>query len=124
MEVVLNSGPYRTFVGDFEVLTDGTVHISSERPLHVMLNDLKVEFTFHTDSANLSQRVSYTAVQQKTLTINIYNFNNSFGTGILDPVKIGTLSDRELFCTFFVWTPSLAEGMRIVNYVFYIRAKK
>lgn len=108
-------------IGDLEVVESGMVHISQNQSLSIKLAGLKFTFNFKKDESDSTQHVKYAADNPKELVVDLINFNNALGSGLLKPLELGTLAGRRLLLTFFVWTPDASEGLRIVNYVFYTR---
>ncbi len=119
MSEIINGISSDAFLGNLEVLRSETVHVSPERKLKINVNDLSLVFSFSTDSSVKETKIS-TSVDNKTLNLNLINFKNPLGEGLLAPAEVGTLNRRKLYLSFFVWTPNHDAGLRIINYVLYI----
>jgi hypothetical protein len=95
----------KTLVGELEVIANATVGVTSEQPLSLYYDDLILYFKFKNDSINLTSRI-VREFDDKSLTFVLINFNNSLGQGILLPQRLGSAFNRELFVSFWCWTPS------------------
>jgi hypothetical protein len=109
----------KNFVGDLEVIHNGTIHVTKDKPLVLQIDDLKMKFNFLIDNKEKSFHTNY-FVKDDTLHWELTNYTNSLGTGIIEPVIIGTLKRRKLYASFFVWTPNANEERRIINFVLYL----
>jgi hypothetical protein len=109
----------KAYSGNLEIIGNGTAHVNSEQPLLLVIGgNLEMEFEFLSDSKDSEFRTSYRVEEGKWIW-ELTNYNNSLGSGIISPLQVGTLEERKLFVSFFVWTPNEKEGRRIVNYVVY-----
>ncbi len=109
----------KAYMGDLEIIGDGTAHVNQEQQLSLVIDGkLEMGFEFLSDSKNSEFKTSYRVEDNKWIW-ELTNYNNSLGTGIISPLQVGTLDEKKLFVTFFVWTPNEKEGRRIVNYVVY-----
>ena len=109
----------RTAVGDLEVIDSKTVHVTKESELSISIDELIVLISF-TNEKEEKDRIKRVIVNETTLKIVCNNFDNPLGEGILTPLEIGVFNGRKLYLTFFVWTPNLTQGRRIVNYCLYL----
>ena len=105
--------------GDLEVIGDGTVVVSTERPLSLSVDDFEVKFNFENDLTDKARRYSADVVQS-VLSIKMINFKNPLGEGIMDPWKIGVAYNRACYLSFWVWTPDENAESRIMNYAIYL----
>lgn len=109
----------KTIIGNLEVIDSKTVHVTKESELSIFIEELIILISF-TDEKEQKDRIKRVVVNETTLKIVCNNFDNSLGEGILTPLEIGIFNGRKLYLTFFVWTPNLAQGRRIVNYCLYL----
>ena len=109
----------KTFVGSLEVIESKIVHVTMDNELSIQIDDLNLFVTFINDKDDKS-KVKREVVNETTLRIICNNFENSLGEGLLSPLEIGILGGRKLFLSFFVWTPNLSQGRRIINYCLYL----
>ena len=109
----------KAFTGNLEIIGNGTAHVNLEQPLNLVIGgNLKMEFEFIHDTKNSNFRTTYRVEDGKWIW-ELYNYINSLGSGIITPIQVGTLEERKLFVSFYVWTPDEKEGRRVVNYVVY-----
>ena len=104
----------KAFTGDLEIIGNGLAPATKDMPVKIKIDDLELEFEFVTDktnNANVERRVV-----DKKLYIVLTNFNNSLGTGMIEPIEFGHIKNRKLYVSFWIWTPSVEEGRRIINW--------
>ena len=109
----------KTLVGNIEVIDNKIVHVTQDVDVSIIVDNLKIIIAFTSDKT-VKDKVKREIVDEATLKIICNDFDNSLGEGILAPLEIGVLNGRKLYLTFFVWTPNLAQGRRIVNYCLYL----
>lgn len=107
--------PLKVSTGGNEVIATGTVHLT-EPEVKFELTSLTIKYKFISDSGE----PRFTAeVINNEMVINLHNFNNSLGEGLLKPIEIGTLGGRPLLATCYVHT---TEGnIRQFHYTFMLR---
>ena len=109
----------RTTIGNLEVIDNKIVHVTQDSDLSITVENLTVQIVFISDKTE-TDKIKREVVDETTLKIVCNNFDNSLGEGILAPLEIGHLGGRKLYISFFVWTPNLSQGRRIVNYCLYL----
>jgi hypothetical protein len=105
----------KSFVGELEVIGNGIVPALTEAKLRLAVNELQFEFEFVVDKEHTGFKVERKVIEKK-LTFILTNFENSLGSGILNPLEIGHLNSKRLYISFWVWTPNLTEGIRLINW--------
>jgi hypothetical protein len=113
-------------VGDLVVLASGTVHAFDSARLVITVAALKYTFNFFTNAVD-KPKVDWIAAPNDTLNmaINVYNFDNALGTGVVQPIKIGIIENDYIYLSFYVWAPTgSANGLKIINYVIYRGGKE
>jgi hypothetical protein len=109
----------KAYAGNLEVIGEGNVHISEERPLKLLIGkDLEMEFNFISDSSTKKFNTSYRTEGKKWIW-ELTNYDNPLGSGVLNPIEVGTLNSRKLFVSFFSWRPNTNSENRIVSYIVY-----
>lgn len=103
-----------------DVIASGTVHTFASNNLEVSIAQFKFIFNFLNDQSE--QRVSFRNDGETTLVMDLYNFNNSLGSGTLSPYRIGHLMDRELWLGFMVHAISDTSS-KTVHYSFMLGDK-
>lgn len=109
----------KTFVGDLEVIENGIVHANNDQPLRLIIDELEMTFHFNSDPEN-KQLSTISKVVDKNLIWELTNYTNPLGSGVISPLELGSLNNRKLYASFFVWTPNEYDGKRIINYVIYL----
>lgn len=109
----------KTLVGNLEVIDNKIVHVTQDSDLLINIENLTISIVFISDKAE-KDKIKREVVNDTTLKIVCYNFDNSLGEGILAPLEIGHLDGKKLYISFFVWTPNLSQERRIVNYCLYL----
>lgn len=108
----------KSIVGNLNVIHSEIVHLSDGRTLTISLDDaLIIEFIFKNDETKKTH--VETSIIVNKLVVYCSNFTNSLGEGVLSPVNVGKYQGKQLYLTFFVWTPDLNQGKRIINYCLY-----
>lgn len=101
-------------VGEFEVLDSGCVTSLTDRDVVFTIDgDVRITLHFVTDS-NQPQGV-HSTFSGNNLKINFVNFNNTLGTELTNPIKIGTINGRDLYCHFRVMC-MIDSGNRVIFY--------
>jgi len=107
--------PLKVSTGGNEVIATGTVHLT-EPEVKFELANLIIKYKFITDSGE----PRFTAeVINNEMIINLHNFTNSLGEGLLKPIEIGTLNERVLMATCYVHTTE--NNIRQFHYTFMLR---
>ena len=98
-----------------DVVASGTVITADNQNLEFQLAHLRVVFTFVSDSGQT--RLGPGTASGSTLSLTLYNFNNSIGAGTTSPIVIGTLTGRKLWLSFMVYALN-PETSKTVHYTF------
>lgn len=104
-----------SFVGDLEIVGNGTAPCSIESNLKLVFDDLQFEFEFINNKDVNNHSIDSRVVEKKIIFL-LTNFNNSLGTGLIRPLEIGHHNGRRLYISFWVVTPNPSEGLRIINW--------
>lgn len=108
------------FVGNLEVIGNGIVHVNENQPLNLLIDkNLEMSFEFIVDSNNKDSNTT-TRIEGNKLIWELTNYTNSLGEGIILPIELGTLKERKMYASFFIWTPNEKETRRIINYAIYL----
>jgi Domain of unknown function (DUF6864) len=103
-----------SYSGNLKVIGNGISPATKEFPLKLKVRDLEIEFEFTDDKSN--ETVEERRIVGKKLFLVLKNFNNSLGTGVVNPVKFGFIDKKEIFLSYWVWTPNIKDGKRIINW--------
>lgn len=89
-------------VNGYEVVHTGEIH-AVECPIDFVVAGLKFRVAFKDDSSNTASRYISEIVDQM-MVLNLYNFNNSLGEGVLEPLVIASTNGRNIAITFYVFS--------------------
>jgi hypothetical protein len=109
------SAPLQIRTSGKDVLASGTVLTADNRNLEFQLAHLGVVLLFLSDGTTTRMEAKSDATS--TLTLTLYNFNNSIGAGTTSPIEIGTFNGRKLLLAFMVYALS-EESSKTVHYTF------
>jgi hypothetical protein len=115
IELNETSSTIKSYVGDLEVIGNGVVPALIEAKLKLVLYDLQFEFEFVTDKEHKGFKVERKVIEKK-LSFILINFENALGSGLLSPLEIAHINSKRLYVSFWVWTPNLTEGRRLINW--------
>lgn len=83
------------------VLETGTVRTATTPEIKFQIEDLTIQFIFKMDASRGNGIIEPVGVQEtKTLTINLTNHDNTLGSGIVDPLLIGSYQGKKLYVSF------------------------
>lgn len=104
----------KAFCGDLEVIGNGIAPSTIDLPLSIKIKDLELMFRFETDDSK--EMKIEEKVNGKKLTLILMNFDNSLGSGVIEPVEFGFMDKRKLYLSYWIWTPSKNDAKRIINW--------
>ena len=90
-------------VGNFKVLKSGIVIGVLAQPIAIAIDDLKFEFVFE-DLNEAGQVAKPELVNDKHLKITFTNFNNSLGTGNVEPMLVGSYNNLNLYLSYRIYS--------------------
>lgn len=103
-----------------DVLVSGTVLTADSNNLEFQLAHLRIVLAFYSDGT--ATRMEAKSDQGSNLTLSLYNFNNSIGSGTTSPIEIGSFSGRKLHLAFMVYALSDSSS-KTVHYTFMLGDK-
>jgi len=104
-------------VGNYDVFKDGSIVAIENEPIDfVFIKEIgfTIRIVFKTDSTISESKISAEKFDKVGALLNFINFNNSIGVGNVEPTRIGTLNNRELFFNYRVY--SLDRGGKTLHY--------
>ena len=93
-------------------LGETVVTIGSER------ERLNFVFNFEEEEGK-KEAIKWEAVDTKTLKITLSNWNNTLGTSLVEPVRVGTYQERQLFILFYIKKAGMEGQNREVTFSLY-----
>ena len=118
-ETTVKQSSVTAFVGELEVLANGVVHVTRERIFSVKIGGLEMRFDFIEDKDDTTIS-TVNKIEGPILTWTLKNYLNSLGEGVIEPVKLGRFMNRDLYASFYVWSPDSKNGRRLISYVVYL----
>ena len=115
-----NSASLQIRTAGKDVLASGSVVTADSRNLEFQLAHLRVVLEFLSDGT--TTRMDAKSDEKSTLTLSLYNFNNSIGSGTTSPIEIGTFGGRKLHLAFMVYALSEVSS-KTVHYTFMLGDK-
>jgi len=103
--------------GNYDVIDSGTVINIVNETIEFVISDLTYVIEFRNDSEKANNPVEKEVINNRSLRLVFYNYNNSLGTGNLNPVAIGTIKGRRLFISYRVYALSDNSG-KAFHYTF------
>ncbi len=100
-----------------DIIASGSVHTFDNANLEIEISGLHFIFDFISDSEG--QRLQHEAIDDRSVKIKLFNFDNSLGTGTTAPLPMGRINGRKLYISFMVHALS-KESSKIVSYTFFL----
>lgn len=110
----IQSNIISAYSGDLEIIGNGIAPTTASFPIKLRIKDLELSFEFDTDDSK-DMKVER-RIDGKKLTLVLINFNNSLGSGLIEPTEFGFMDNRKLYISYWVWTPSRNDSKRIINW--------
>lgn len=90
-------------IGKYDVLEQGTVIGIENEPIDFLIAEeigFIIRIIFKKDSNNESPTIKAEQFEKAGALLTFNNFDNSLGMGHVEPIKIGTLNNRELLLNY------------------------
>lgn len=110
-------------INEYEVVDSGFMYgfsVSEQYEIEATIDgySFKILIDFVSDASFAQPAWSSTVDTEKnSIKFKCVNYSNSFGVGFQEPVKVATVNGSDIF--FFLWTNSINDKKRKVDYVFY-----
>ena len=105
--------------GSSEVLATGTVIQFKGNPITIELEGLKFIIHFIDEKGtDKRMRAESNVPDSLTLDITFFNFDNPLGTGSESPLRVATLSNRQLYFHYRIY--HLEEGDKTFQFTFFV----
>ena len=118
MEVFSAQLPVKFKSAGKDVIASGVVHTYSNDNLELVLENFKLIIEFRNDPQKEQVTESQT-ISPTEIKLILYNFSNPLGTGLIEPIKFGTLRNRELFFAFNVYSLTTS-SIKTFIYTFFL----
>ena len=101
-----------------DIIANGTVHTFDSQQLTFKLGQLTFDFEFVVD-AEKTPRFQSESLGSQHIKYQLFNFNNTLGSGLREPIKIGTLLSRNLYFIFTTYAFD-NDSSKTVHYTFFL----
>ena len=104
----------KTKIGELDVYEKGSLINPNGENIEFLLgskSQFLAEFKFTTDKDNKEIRLEPYNLNRIGIGLNFINFNNSLGTGNIDPIRVGWLEGRNLFLNYRVFDINKDKGV-------------
>ncbi|MFT5760920.1 MAG: hypothetical protein ACI8WA_000021 [Polaribacter sp.] len=96
----------KTKIGELDVYEKGSLINPNKENIEISLGSkfqFLAEFKFTADIENKETRLEPYKLEKVGIGLNFVNFNNSLGTGNVNPIRVGWLEGRNLFFNYRVF---------------------
>ncbi|WP_063656037.1 DUF6864 domain-containing function [Aliivibrio fischeri] len=104
--------------GNLEVFESGIAKTGFQKTIKFDFDAIWIEVVFHKNKDELSFEFKPSDCG-KGLYLHLYNYGGPFGSGFIEPVKLGSLEDREFWFTFEARQVSPEHEAWSMEYIFY-----
>ena len=110
-----------TGINDFEILGSGTIISFKDETINFELSpQVKIILRFVQDNDVKDQKMDFRIINSNQIEILLTNFNNSLGTGNVEPLELATIDNKKIYLNFVVY--SINEMIsKTVHYTWYAR---
>jgi Domain of unknown function (DUF6864) len=113
----------KIITGGKEVIGSGTVISFGTESVQFVIDDkpkdMTIEFKFIDDPSVKGSITESKIIDESSLVMTFKNFNNSLGTGNVEPISIGTSNNRPLFLSYRIYALG-SKGMKTIHYTWYL----
>lgn len=107
-------------MGDYEVLSSGSVIAVENTPVTFFLDELIISFSFtKTDDEKKEMSIKKENKSQKEAVIEFVNFDFQIGCGVTSPIPVGFYKYKEL--SLLTRFTQLNTGGKLINYTWLTR---
>ncbi|GAB4509061.1 MAG: hypothetical protein Tsb004_09020 [Allomuricauda sp.] len=116
-------------IGEYEVYSDGTIISLPNEPVKFFIEDLTFELVFKDNKEVKGQNVEAKPFENnKGITLIFTNFNNSLGTGNVQPLPLGFLNNKTLYFNYRIYAlngePDKGETGKTIHYTWLTKERK
>jgi hypothetical protein len=113
-----------TEIEDYEILSTGTIISVADKLIIFKIEDLLFEFEFKNNTEFSENKISaQNSENGKTMRLLFENFNNSLGTGNVEPIDIGYIGRKKIFLNYRIYAISGNSG-KLVHYTWLLSKKE
>ncbi|HGW5129456.1 TPA: DUF6864 domain-containing function [Acinetobacter baumannii] len=89
------------YIDDLTMIDSGVIHCVTNNLIKIKLNNFDLNFILIKD-VDTSRKLRVKDQSSKHITLEFINFNESLGSGVLEPTSLFVLNGFEIFFTFFI----------------------
>lgn len=106
---------------NFTLFSTGTFFTLDDKPVTFEFDpELKLTLTFKEDNAS-EAKAEWSVIDPNHAGLLLTNFNNFAGAGFLEPVRLGTFSDKQLYIVLWVSQPNRSIKSKRIEYTTYMK---
>ncbi len=111
-------------VNEYDVLYNGTVITHENRDVLFEIQPLKFRLVFKFDNTTKESPINLKLSEDSScLDIVLTNYDSPIGQGLVRPIKVATLNNKELFLQLMVYSLN-DSGAKIIHYTWLTKEKK
>jgi hypothetical protein len=93
---------FEKYSGNKEIFDSGVIITFENEPITFKFEDLTFTIIFLSSSKVKGEDIHSVQISNHELHLHLINFDNSFGTGTIEPLQLGFINDKLLFLNFIV----------------------
>lgn len=107
-------------IGDYDVLSSGSVIAIENVPIQFSIYDLKISFLFESESeGEKGMNIRLHIVSDKEAEYTFVNYDAQLGCGLVRPIHVGTINGRDL--SVMARFSQLNIGGKLIHYTWLLR---
>ena len=107
--------------GGYRVLNSGLVFTFKDQAIIFDIDpQLKITISFRNDETVVGQRVESTKHSNTHGELTCINFNETLGTGYIDPIIVGNIGDESVYLYFWISKIGKDSIIKRVDYTWFI----
>ncbi|MCQ2102899.1 MAG: hypothetical protein MJY98_06710 [Fibrobacter sp.] len=111
----------KIFTDGLEVIQSGIINLFKNE-FFITINGINLVFEFLNDSSeNAETHFDGLNEGNNTLRLKIYNMKNALLEGFYNPIRIGTINNREFLINFAAWSLDSEQNIRSVVYNLFLK---
>lgn len=92
---------FKINIGEYEVLESGVVITHLDKGIQFHINGLTFDISFKENKEeNTKINASVSDTDPKHLNIELVNYDNNLGQGLIEPAEVGTINEKSIYLHF------------------------
>jgi hypothetical protein len=110
-----------TGINNFEIISSGTVISYKDETVNFELNPtLTFKMKFIKDAESKEQNLDFKIIDNTSVEILLTNFNNTLGTGNIEPLMLATIDKKNIYLNFVIHALGNSDT-KTIHYTWYSR---